>query len=396
MEQKKKRPRISKSGTGFSLKERPKTFFPNSDRNRSEDGERKPFNRDDRRSNDRRSFDRKPYGQRPFRKRDDFHVEKKPKPTLPSGEGMPLNKYLAHCGASSRRKAVEFIEAGQVTVNGEVKLEPYYRVEKGDVVVYDGKEMRVQERPVYLLLNKPKNVITTTEDERGRTTVLDIVDPHYPERIYPVGRLDRDTTGLLVITNDGDLAAKLSHPSYKILKHYRVGLDKGLSEADFVRIVEGVELDDGEVPVNWVRFAEDHPERDVVELEIVVGRNRIVRRLFESLGYRVRKLDRFYYAGLTKRELPRGSFRELTQREIVMLKHFTGHPSTVAKKKEGNETENEAVEEKPKTAAKKSVKKTEDEAPAPKLVRKKKDESAEEKPKTTAKKASKKSDKTED
>ena len=206
-------------------------------------------------------------------------------------------------------------------------MEPYYRIATGDVVTCEGKPMQVQERLVYLLLNKPKNVITTTDDEHGRPTVLDIVDPHYPERIYPVGRLDRDTTGLLVITNDGDLAAKLSHPSYKILKQYRIGLDKGLSEADYERIVAGVELEDGPVPVNWIRFAEDHPERDIVELEIVVGRNRVVRRLFEALGYRVRKLDRFYFAGLTKKDLPRGAFRELTQREIIMLKHFTGTPN---------------------------------------------------------------------
>jgi 23S rRNA pseudouridine2605 synthase len=269
---------------------------------------------------------KKPFGKKPFKKKEDFYVERKPKPGLPSGEGMPLNKYLAHCGLASRRKAVDFISESKVTVNGEVKNEPFYRVQKGDVIVCDGQLMHVQERMVYILLNKPKGVITTTEDEHGRATVLDIVDPHFPERVYPVGRLDRDTTGLLLITNDGDLAQKLAHPSHQIKKHYRATLDKPLRQSDYDTLENGLELEDGVVPVNWIRFSEDHPERDVVELEIVIGRNRVVRRMFEALGYRVRKLDRFYYAGLTKRELPRGSFRELTQKEVVLLKHFSGNP----------------------------------------------------------------------
>jgi 23S rRNA pseudouridine2605 synthase len=293
-------------------------------------GQDRPYNRDrnDSGGGFRKPFGNKGFGNKGFKKKEEFFVEKKPKPALPSGEEMPLNKYLAHCGVASRRKAVEYIEKGVVTVNGEVRLEPYYRIQKGDMVTCEGKPMQIQERLVYILLNKPKNVITTTDDEHGRATVLDIVDPNFPERLYPVGRLDRDTTGLILITNDGDLAQKLSHPSYKILKQYRVGLDHGLTEADYDRIVAGVELEDGTAPINWIRFAEDHPNRDIVELEIVVGRNRIVRRIFESLGYKVRKLDRFYYAGLTKKELPRGAFRELTQREIIMLKHFTGHPSS--------------------------------------------------------------------
>lgn len=248
---------------------------------------------------------------------------------------MPLNKYLAHCGIASRRKAVEFIEQGLVTVNGEVKIEPYYRIQPGDVVLCDGKPVQIQERMVYVLLNKPKGVITTTDDDRGRPTVLDIVDPNYPERLYPVGRLDRDTTGLLLITNDGELAAKLTHPSHHVQKQYRIGLDRPLSKADFERIENGVELEDGVVHVNWVRYSEEQPNRDVIELEIVEGRNRVVRRLFEALGYSVRKLDRFYFAGLTKKELQRGSFRDLTQREIIMLKHFTGHPT--APKNQGEE-----------------------------------------------------------
>ena len=394
MEEKKRRPRITKPDQGFSLKERPKLYRPNDDskkpdersenrpwqdrnygerkpwqdrnqegggykkpynsdrpryQDRGGDGERKPWQDRGGQGGDRRPFNKgggfgkKPFGKKPFRKKDEFVIERKPKPNLPSGEGMPLNKYLAHCGVSSRRKAVEFIDQGQVTVNGEVKTEPYYRVQKGDVVTCEGKPLQIQERQVYILLNKPKNVITTTDDDRGRPTVIDIVDPHFPERLYPVGRLDRDTTGLLLITNDGDLAQKLSHPSHHVQKQYRVGLRKPLSQADLEHIQRGVELEDGLMEVNWIRFSEDHPERDIVELEITSGRNRVVRRLFESLGYEIFKLDRFYFAGLTKRELPRGSFRELTQREIIMLKHFTGHPSSSAKK--GQETSEEADED---------------------------------------------------
>jgi 23S rRNA pseudouridine2605 synthase len=289
-----------------------------------------------------RPYNKKPFGnKRPFTKREEFYVERKPKASLPTGEGMPLNKYLAHCGISSRRKAVEFIEQGQVTVNGEVRKEPYYRIQPGDQVMCEGKPVHIQERMVYVLLNKPKGVLTTSEDDRGRATVLDIVDPHFPERIYPVGRLDRDTTGLLLITNDGDLAQKLSHPSHNIHKQYRIGLDRPLSTADYDKIVAGLELEDGPVLPNWVRFSEDHPTREVVELEITVGRNRIVRRMFEHLGYQVRKLDRFYFAGLTKKELPRGSFRELTQREIIMLKHFTGHPGAGSKRSKNRDQEGE-------------------------------------------------------
>lgn len=293
-------------------------------RERSEGGYRKPS------GPDRGGFKKKPFGKKPA-PRETFHIERKPKPPLPTGVGMPLNKYLSHCGLASRRKAVDYIEKGLVTVNGEVKLEPYYRVQEGDVIHCDGQLMQIQERLVYVLLNKPKGLITTTSDEHGRPTVLDLVDPSFPERIYPVGRLDRDTTGLLLLTNDGDLAAKLMHPSSQVQKQYRVGLDRPLSQADFDRIAQGVELEDGPLHVNWIRYSVEQPKKDVVELEITEGRNRVVCRLFESLGYRVRKLDRFYFAGLTKKDLQRGAFRELTQREIIMLKHFTGHPATARK-----------------------------------------------------------------
>lgn len=263
---------------------------------------------------------------------------------------MPLNKYLAHCGIASRRKSVDFINDGKVLVNGEPKTEPFYRIQPGDVVICDGQPMTIQERQVYVLLNKPKNVITSTEDEHGRATVLDIVDPHFPERLFPVGRLDRDTTGLILLTNDGDLAQKLTHPSYAVHKHYRVGLRSSLKQSDLEQLERGVELEDGLMEINWIRFSEDHPNRDIVELEITSGRNRIVRRLFEHLGYEVFKLDRFYFAGLTKKDLPRGNFRELTQREVIMLKHFTGHPSTGKKrKKEESEGAEDTEQDIPET-----------------------------------------------
>lgn len=363
MEEKKRRPRIQRPTQDSPLKQRHESGRPN-ERYPRERSEGKPYEPQERREGERRPWQDRPrnndYNKRPFRERSDggqrkpfgadrsgggggfkkkpfgrkpnpketFHIERKPKPPLPTGAGMPLNKYLAHCGLASRRKAVEYIEKGLVTVNGEAKLEPYYRVQEGDVIYCDGQLMQVQERKVYVLLNKPKGLITTTADEHGRPTVLDLVDPHFPERIYPVGRLDRDTTGLLLLTNDGELAAKLMHPSSQVQKQYRVGLDRPLSQADFERISQGLELEDGPLQVNWIRYSMEQPKKDVVELEITEGRNRVVRRLFESLGYRVRKLDRFYFAGLTKKELPRGAFRELTQREIIMLKHFTGHPST--------------------------------------------------------------------
>ncbi len=313
----------------------------NPDRQGGGGGYNKPYNKSG------GGFNKGGGGKKPFRKKDEFVIERKPKPHLPSGAGMPLNKYLAHCGVSSRRKAVEYVEQGQVKVNGEVKLEPYYRIKPGDIVICNSKLATVQERMVYVLLNKPKNVITTTDDEHGRATVIDIVDPHFPERLYPVGRLDRDTTGLILITNDGELAQKLSHPSFNVQKQYRIGLRKGLTEADFQLIEKGVELEDGLIEINWIRYAEDHPEHDIVELEISSGRNRIVRRIFESLGYEVFKLDRFYFAGLTKKELPRGSFRELTQREIIMLKHFTGNTAgaAVARHKDNDQDDDAIVSE---------------------------------------------------
>jgi len=235
---------------------------------------------------------------------------------------MRLNKYIAKCGVCSRRKAVDLVAAGKISVNGEVQKIPYTLIEETDEVIYQGKQIKPEENLIYLLLNKPKDIISTSSDEHNRKTVLDHIAWPGPERLFSVGRLDRQTTGLLLITNDGDLTKRLSHPSHEVKKKYEVTLDQGLSDLDFHRITNGHELDDGLVPVLDIRYPNE-PSREEVEITISVGRNRIVRRLFESLGYEVLRLDRTYLGGLTKKNLPRGKFRLLTPREIVMLKHFS-------------------------------------------------------------------------
>ena len=234
---------------------------------------------------------------------------------------MKLNKYIAHAGVCSRRKAGELVKAGRVKVNGSVEKNPAYEVQKGDKVEYKGEQLRINKKKLYILMNKPKNVVTTTSDEKGRRTVLDIIQPKYSERIYPVGRLDRNTVGLLLLTNDGDLAKKLSHPSHKVKKRYHVVLDKVVSEEHIKKIKKGIVLEDGKVEVDdidWIIGSDN----DEIGIEIHIGKNRIVRRIFEHLGYEVKKLDRVYYGGLTKKDLPRGWFRELKPKEVIMLKHF--------------------------------------------------------------------------
>lgn len=236
--------------------------------------------------------------------------------------GMRLNKYVAHCGICSRRKADEFIQQGFVKVNDQVVKEPGHRVLDGDSVSFKGEVITPVEEKVYLLLNKPKNTITTVSDDRGRRTVMDIVAKATDVRIFPVGRLDRETTGLLLITNDGDLAKKLSHPSHKVVKVYHVTLDKPVTEIHLEQIRQGLNLTDGLAPVLSANFKTNADKNEVV-IEIHIGRNRIVRRLFEHLGYNVVKLDRTYYAGLTKKNISRGRFRHLSEKEVIMLKHFT-------------------------------------------------------------------------
>jgi 23S rRNA pseudouridine2605 synthase len=238
-------------------------------------------------------------------------------------EVMRLNKYVALCGVASRRGAADLIKEGHVTVNGDVSTEIGYRVLPKDVIAYKGRTLELEAKKVYILLNKPKDTITSASDEKGRKTVMDIIRRTIKERIYPVGRLDRDTTGLLVLTNDGDLAQKLSHPSYKIKKLYHTVLNKALTAADLKQITEGLKLDDGIAEVDVVNYAEGAGKNEVM-IEIHIGKNRIVRRIFEHLGYEVVKLDRVYYGGLTKKDLPRSGYRTLTEREVIMLKHFTG------------------------------------------------------------------------
>jgi len=232
---------------------------------------------------------------------------------------MPLNKYIAHSGECSRRDAAELVRAGKVKVNAELVLDPGYRVKHDDKVTLSGKKLTPQKGMVYILLNKPKGFITTNEDPQGRKTVMELVASSGVDRLFPVGRLDRDTSGLLLITNDGDLTQKLCHPSFNIKKVYQVTLDKPLTKADFEKIVAGVELEDGIAIVDEIAYLE---KKNELGLQIHSGRNRIVRRIFESLGYVVDKLDRVMYAGLTKKNLPRSKWRYLDEREVVLLKHF--------------------------------------------------------------------------
>ena len=229
-----------------------------------------------------------------------------------------LNKYLANAGVCSRREADEFITAGVVSVNGQVVTELGTKVKRSDEVRFHDQPVTI-ERKVYVLLNKPKDCVTTSDDPQERKTVMDCVRGACKERIYPVGRLDRNTTGVLLLTNDGDLASKLTHPQYLKKKIYHVYCDKNVTRADLDQIVQGITLDDGEVHADAISYASD-TDKSQVGIEIHSGKNRIVRRIFESLGYRVVKLDRVYFAGLTKKGLRRGDWRYLTEREVNMLR----------------------------------------------------------------------------
>ena len=233
-------------------------------------------------------------------------------------EQIRLNKYIAASGICSRREADQLIQAGLVQVNGKVVSEMGFKINPGDEVRYHGERIR-NERKIYLLLNKPKDYVTTTDDPKERKTVMQLVGNACKERIYPVGRLDRHTTGVLLFTNDGDLAKKLTHPSHNKKKVYHVFLDKAFRQADMQRLGQGLELEDGFIQPDALSYVQDDNKREI-GLEIHSGRNRIVRRMFEHLGYRVVKLDRVYFAGLTKKNLSRGKWRFLTEREISRLK----------------------------------------------------------------------------
>ncbi len=235
-------------------------------------------------------------------------------PTQP----VRLNKFLANAGVCSRREADEFIQAGVVTVNGNVVTELGTKVLRTDDIKFHDKPVKM-EKKVYVLLNKPKDCVTTSDDPQQRKTVMDLVKDACPERIYPVGRLDRNTTGVLLLTNDGDLASKLTHPQFLKKKIYHVYLDKNVTAHDMQQIADGITLDDGEIHADAIEYASD-TDKSQIGIEIHSGKNRIVRRIFESLGYRVTKLDRVLFAGLTKKGLRRGDWRFLTEKEVDMLR----------------------------------------------------------------------------
>ncbi|MCX6268905.1 MAG: pseudouridine synthase [Bacteroidetes bacterium] len=255
----------------------------------------------------------------------------KPKKVVRRGEKnenpdlMRLNKYIANSGISSRREADRLIEAGAVSVNGIIVTELGTKVGPGDKVQY-GDQTINREKPRYVLLNKPKGYITTVDDPEKRKTVMSLVAGACKERIYPVGRLDRNTTGLLLFTNDGNIAKKLTHPRYGIKKIYHVEIDKNLARADYVKITEGFKLDDEVVTVDSIEYIGDGKDKKQIGIELHSGQNRIVRRIFEFFDYKVLRLDRVYYAGLTKKNLPRGNWRLLDEQEVNLLKMISSKP----------------------------------------------------------------------
>jgi 23S rRNA pseudouridine2605 synthase len=235
---------------------------------------------------------------------------------------MPLNKFIAHAGICARRDAAELVKSGAVKVNNILITEPGHKVSARDEVKVNGKKIFLARNLVYILLNKPKDYITTTDDPQKRKTVLDLIGRATTERVYPVGRLDRNTSGVLLLTNDGELAQRLTHPSHEIKKVYHVTLNRPLDKKDFDQILKGIVLDDGPANVDVLAYA-DLKDKTQVGVEIHSGRNRIVRRIFEHLGYDVKGLDRVIFAGLTKKNVERGKWRFLTEKEVRDLKHFS-------------------------------------------------------------------------
>jgi 23S rRNA pseudouridine2605 synthase len=254
------------------------------------------------------------------RKYIDFKEKVKKGDPLPSfnEDAIRLNKYLSNAGVCSRREADVLIQTGVVSVNGQIITELGYKISPGDVIQYDGETINAETKR-YVLLNKPKGFITTMDDPFGRKTVMSLVRKACKERVYPVGRLDRDTTGLLLFTNDGDMAKKLTHPAHQAKKIYHVELNKPVRVEDIEKLKKGVDLEDGRTRFDEVEFVKEGTAREV-GVELHSGKNRIVRRMFEALGYEVVKLDRVQFAGLTKKDLPRGMFRHLTEKEVAFLK----------------------------------------------------------------------------
>ncbi len=253
---------------------------------------------------------------KPARKKPEKRVARL-KDKKPGDGSVRLNKYIANSGVCSRREADVLISTGAIKVNGVIVTELGTKVMPGDVVVY-GKQRLKNEKKVYVLLNKPKDYITTTDDPQKRKTVLNLLRNAFQERLYPVGRLDRNTTGLLMLTNDGEMAKKLSHPSHRIKKLYHVCLNKKIAQTDLQKIAEGITIgNDKIIPDNIAMVSKD--KNNELGIEIHSGQNRVVRRIFEQLGYKVTKLDRVIYAGLTKKDLPRGKWRKLTEKEVGFL-----------------------------------------------------------------------------
>lgn len=261
-----------------------------------------------------------PLSRKPANKKSVKKEFKKITPTKPSDvtSGIRLNKYIANSGVCSRREADTYIEHGSVEVNGKLVTEMGYKVQPDDVVRFDGTSISPEQKK-YVLLNKPKNYITTMDDDRGRKTVMELIANSTKERIYPVGRLDRNTTGLLLFTNDGDLAKKLTHPKHNVRKLYQASLDRKLDLKDLEKLRGEVIIEGRKVFIDAVSYVNNEPKSEV-GIEIHSGRNRIVRKIFESLGYKVNKLDRVVFAELTKKNLPRGRWRELTNLEVTNLK----------------------------------------------------------------------------
>ena len=235
--------------------------------------------------------------------------------------GMPLNKFIAHAGVCGRREAADLVKAGKIKVNNNIVCEPGFKVTETDKVVYNGKLLHLQKNLVYILLNKPKDYITTAKDTHGRKTVFELIKQATDERVYSVGRLDRNTTGVLLLTNDGELTQKLTHPSFEVKKVYEVKLDKPLYKKDMETILSGIELEDGFIAADAVGYT-DSKDKTLIGIEIHSGRNRIVRRIFEHLGYDVKNLDRVLFANLTKKNIDRGKWRFLKEKEVRLLKYM--------------------------------------------------------------------------
>ena len=351
------RPNRTFQGGDLNAESRPSSEFDGPKREFSEDRERKPFQSDsseterpkrvfDREKSDDSSKDFREAPTSKFSKRDTFKsrnryeespahtpqykldrfkekapakIQRKIREAESKSDMVRLNRYIANAGICSRRDADKLIEAGEIKVNNKVITEMGYQVAPTDIVKYGNRKLN-REKPVYVLLNKPKDFLTTTEDPNDRKTVMELVKNAGDARIYPVGRLDRNTTGLILLSNDGELADRLTHPSHEIEKIYQAELDKPLTDDDFEKIKAGLTLEDGEIKVD--DLAKVTPDGYVIGVKIHSGKNRIVRRIFEHLGYEVTKLDRTTFAGLTKKDLPRGHWRYLTERELVKLKYF--------------------------------------------------------------------------